>query len=230
MDTLTTAGPRSGTMWNRLSEAPAETAELRSVQRWMSDYLTRPDPNLGRKGPVCPYVKAAMRKDTFDVAVIEDPDPAPAELGAVVEEALEIFHSGIRADGEAVFRAVMIVLPNIIDYATIDIVHQEYKSRFVTKGLMLGQFYPGCQAPGLWNRDFRPLSTPVAMLVVRQMTVADYPFLVGREEWIFAYMTKFAPGLPSSLRQTIAEALRYDGDTVSAIPDNRVAIDGIDGR
>ncbi|MEO0867043.1 MAG: DUF6875 domain-containing protein, partial [Cyanobacteria bacterium J06642_11] len=58
-----------------------------------------------------------------------------------------------------------------------DRIQRRLKPFFVEKRLMLGEFYPGNQSPGLHNPDFRPLQSPVPMLVIRSMTEPDLPFL-----------------------------------------------------
>jgi hypothetical protein len=72
---------------------------------------------------------------------------------------------------------------------------------------MLGQFYPGCDQPGLWNKDFHPLDAPIPMLVVRTMMSTDFPFLLARPEWMTAYVKKFAPSLPAHVRDAVVSRL-----------------------
>ncbi|AHD19712.1 hypothetical protein Y013_02825 [Rhodococcus pyridinivorans SB3094] len=120
-------------------------------------------------------------------------------------------------DRDRSLKTLVTVLPDLTGFEVIDVVHTEFKSRFVEHGFMLGQFYPGCTQPGLWNHDFHPLDAPLPMLVARHMMTTDFPFLVGRQEWLCAYFKKFAPALPSTLRLTIAKRMKYDGDAVDAI-------------
>src|SRR5262245_40020624 len=41
----------------------------RAVLAWAENYLSRPDPTLGRTGAVCPYVPAALRHGHFYLAI-----------------------------------------------------------------------------------------------------------------------------------------------------------------
>jgi hypothetical protein len=74
---------------------------------------------------------------------------------------------------------------------------------------MIGQFYPGCEEPGIRNPVFRPLRSPLALLAIRYMVSSDFPFLAKKTEWIEEYLKKFAPSIPASARNMIAA--KFDG-------------------
>jgi heptaprenyl diphosphate synthase len=40
--------------------------DINTIQTWLSEYVSRPNPELGRKGPVCPFIPPAMRADAVD--------------------------------------------------------------------------------------------------------------------------------------------------------------------
>ena len=71
-------------------------------------------------------------------------------------------------------------------------------------GLMIGQFYPGCDEAGIRNPDFRPLQSPIPLLAIRHMVNSDFPFLAGSVAWIEEYLRKFAPAVPAVARKMIA--------------------------
>jgi hypothetical protein len=89
-------------------------------------------------------------------------------------------------------------------------VQQELKPDFVHEGLMVGQFYPGCREPGLWNRDFRPLESPIPLIAIRYMVSNDFPFLSSNASWIEVYLRRFAPAMPSQVRSTLAKGFGID--------------------
>jgi hypothetical protein len=63
-------------------------------------------------------------------------------------------------------------------YASVlEIPQKRMKPSFVTQGLMLGEFYPTCPAPGIRNRSFRPLRSPLPLLAIRHMVESDIDFL-----------------------------------------------------
>ena len=130
-------------------------------------------------------------------------------MHSVIDDAIDVY--GELVPGGRAHPALVTIFPGLTDCARIDEVHRARKTEVVWCGWMLGQFYPGCTVPGLWNRQFRPLDAPLPMLVLRPMTSADFPFLVARSEWLYAYLTRLAPDLPCRLRWEIAERMRTLG-------------------
>ncbi|MEU0540249.1 DUF6875 domain-containing protein [Nocardia sp. NPDC005978] len=206
-------GPRSGLQWVSLgdtaSSCPAARSTIAAFRSWADSYLTRPSDDLGRDGPVCPYVKPAMRRDLLWFAQVPAAEPHMMWVRAIIEDALAIYPGLPTGNGSStsVLRALITVFPNLSDYSLIDDIHAEFKTKFVAQGVMFGQFYPGCDQPGLWNKDFRPLDAPMPMLVVRSMMTTDFPFLLGRAEWMDAYVRKFAPMLPAHVRAVMVGRL-----------------------
>jgi hypothetical protein len=181
---------------------------------WAERFLTQPSSKLGRDGPVCPYVRPALQRDLLWSAYIPGRRPPLDRLRTITQDALDLY-SALPTEEEnptAVLRAIVTVFPDMQDYTLIDTIHREFKSNFVDRGLMLGQFYPGCDQPGLWNKDFRPLNAPLPLLVVRTMMTTDFPFLLERPEWMNAYVRKFAPLLPAHVRSVVVGRLTARSD------------------
>ncbi|WP_460718055.1 DUF6875 domain-containing protein [Nocardia heshunensis] len=206
-------GPRSGLQWVSLgdtgSSCPAARSTVAAFRSWADSFLTRPSDELGRDGPVCPYVKPSMRRDLLWLAQVPAVEPRPMWVRAIIRDALEVYPELPTGNGSStsVLRALITVFPNLKDYTLIDEIHDEFKSKFVERGTMFGQFYPGCDQPGLWNKEFRPLDAPMPMLVVRSMMTTDFPFLLDKPEWADAYVRKFAPMLPAHVRSVMVGRL-----------------------
>src|SRR5262245_32694208 len=49
--------------------APGVADRACEILEWARDYLSEPHPELGRPGPVCPYVSASLRSSCFYVTV-----------------------------------------------------------------------------------------------------------------------------------------------------------------
>ena len=102
--------------------------------------------------------------------------------------------------------AFAVSLPDIdpIDTTRLLAIHARLKTAFVTRGLMIGQFHPRCDEPGLWNNDFRPLQAPRPLLAIRQMVSSDLPFLLRVDAHKEAYFDRFGPDLPPHVQQFVA--------------------------
>lgn len=227
MNARSRTGQRSGVNWVSLFDDPGECAhrfpDVAVLIRWIDDYLIRPNQNLGRTGAVCPFVKQAVKGHTIWTAFIPgDPEPTVDAMQDMVDDAMDIYTDLIDTETDTPLHTVVTIFPDLTDCRPIDAVQSARKSQFVERGLMLGQFYPGCRQTGLWNKDFYPLDSPMPMLVVRKMMKSDFPFLVSNREWLFAYLSQYAPDLPVRLRRSIAERLQVHGQLSEAFAELRV--------
>lgn len=190
---------------------------LEEVVRWAHQYLVKSHPELGRSGPVCPYVQPSLDKDLLWLGVHPGSDPPLDGLAAAAERCRRWFRRLAPQAGRlAQFKAILILLPDLPPERgpdVIDVVQHALKPRFVTDGLMIGQFYPGCSKPGLWNDRFRPLSSTVPLLTVRHMVPADVGFLNDDPAHLAAYLARFGDAIPSRFHGLVRdEMLRLDVD------------------
>ena len=182
LSTLTDPAPPAVSEW-----------EFETVKRWAEDWLSKSHPDLGRTGAVCPYAGSSIKKDLFRVAFVRGNNLDHNWMVSLLEEIAAAFPALPPADGpESIYKAVVVVFPDVTEFGQIDAVQAECKTTFVERGLMVGQFYPGHQQGGLRNPDFRALDGPFAMIAVRHMVVTDYPFLGENEKWTGAYFARFA--------------------------------------
>lgn len=202
-------GSKTGLVFSPLrTPSPSGSPLVYSVYDWVINFLSQPHPALGRKGDVCPYTAGSVRSCKFWIAEVDHTSLTVATAQVLIEDALEVFESiAAHESTDRKLVTTVIVMPHVTTFDAIDTVQKSMKSLFVSKGLMLGQFYPGCNEPGLWNSDFRPLDAPYPMLAIRHMVPSDFPFLVNDVEWTKAYLKRFAPELPSKARNLAAEAL-----------------------
>lgn len=169
--------------------------EFETVRDWAENWLSKSHPKLGRSGPVCPFSGSSIKKDLFRVGFVRGNDLDHPRMVDLLEEIAAVFPLLRPVDGpESLYKAVVLVFPDVTDFGQIDAVQDECKNAFVKHGLMVGQFYPGHQKQGLRNPDFRPLDAPFAMLAIRHMVLTDYPFLCDNENWRTAYLARFSAG------------------------------------
>lgn len=183
---------------------------LVDIARWSQDFLVSDHPELGRTGPVCPFSKPSMNRGLFFLAYAE----VGGDTGETVKTILlyRDWHAEIAAElneKERQFLTVVILLPSFDheDPTELNDLQAQLKDEFVTQGLMIGQFHPHCEEPGLWNQDFRALQAPLPLLAIRYMVPSDLPFLVGEARHVDAYLARFAAGIPTRVRTQLAELI-----------------------
>ncbi|MFE3794903.1 hypothetical protein KHQ06_37565 [Nocardia tengchongensis] len=183
------------------------------LRRWMVEYLCRTHPDLGRPGAVCPYTSHAITLQSLWAAFIKGRDIDRGHIAAIVADLYDLFPSlPPRNEPDSRLKAVLAVFPDLTEYADIEAVQREQKTRFVEQGLMLGQFYPGCTVAGLHNPSFHALDAPLPMLAIRYMAPTDFPFLSSRHEWMDFYLHNFAPEIPKFIATTMSDMLVQDPD------------------
>lgn len=175
------------------------------VREWAVSYLNAPHSDLGREGAVCPFTAASISKEMFWVGCMDRSDLNADDIERTVADAVAEFRRLPSAEGpDAILKTILVLFPRITDYSVIDEAQRRLKEESVASGLMIGQFYPGCDEPGIRNPEFRPLRSPVPLLAIRHMVGSDLPFLTTRVEWVEEYLKRFAPSIPSHVRNMIA--------------------------
>jgi hypothetical protein len=159
----------------------ADLPYLERVNRWCHEFLMRPHPELGRSGPVCPYMPKAMGLSRVAFAVVHTAGCAAGQVDAVISKFRQVFLAMEPVSGpESLEKAILIILPDVSEEdapVMVDETHRRLKAEFVASGLMIGKFHPASGQGGLRNPGFRPLRSPIPLLAIRHMVGSDLPFL-----------------------------------------------------
>ncbi|WP_216216773.1 DUF6875 domain-containing protein [Amycolatopsis aidingensis] len=183
-------------------ELPHAVAEyevaLRRIHGWAREYLCRPNPDLGRRGDVCPFTSASLRKGLFLISVHPGRPERPADLAELLLHYRDWFTElSPSTEPESQFKTILVLFPNLTDVTLIDRTQGALKREYTEAGLMIGEFHPGPpDKGGLWNPDFRPLRAPLPLLAIRHMVPTDFPFLRDDEVTVAAYRDRFGDPLP----------------------------------
>jgi hypothetical protein len=184
--------------------------QAETVVDWARAYLCRPHAALGREGPVCPYTEISMERSLFWLTVYPGASPAVGEASVVLTRYGEWFRRLPPTAGkEAEYKAILILFPDLPRASAGDVIDElqgALKPGFNAERLMIGQFYDGCEEPALWNRDFRPLGSPVPLLAIRNMVRTDAPFLTKSAVSLEAYLRQFGDDVPCRLQSVVREA------------------------
>lgn len=188
---------------------------MRETVRWAKEYLCEPHPDLGRKGPVCPFVQTSMEQGLFLMAICRYSPLSIEKASSILMKYRDWFlEITPRSGSEAQYKSILVLFP--VESAEdiwniIDATQAKLKPEYVSRGLMIGEFHPGPpRRPGLWNPDFRPLFSPIPMLAIRHMVPTDFPFLKDDPRFVAAYCDRFGRNVPPHLQQQVnAAATRF---------------------
>ncbi|MDT8999095.1 YbaK/EbsC family protein [Paucibacter sp. APW11] len=199
----------------------------RLIADWARDYLCAPHQELGRNGPVCPFVPASLAKRLIFATIYEDADLDLNSVKAILLREMARFIALEPVSGnEAQFKSLMVLFPRIDANdveALIERAQAELQQHFVPNGLMVGEFHAGPpDKRGLWNPEFRPLHSPIPMLVIRHMVPTDILFLNNNAQLFRAYANIYGTAVPERFRNQFEEAAQRF-DMKIAAPDQRPA-------
>ena len=175
---------------------------------WAENFLTKPHKNLGRAGPVCPFASPSLERKRFWLTAHSSDHPEQKELQEIVLGYRDWFLDLPKeSSDEAQYNTILILLPNVprdLFSSVIDKTQKALKPAFLEEKLMIGQFHSLCNEPGVQNPDFRPLQSPVPMLVIRYMTSGDIVFMKNEDgqynaDFLNTYLNTFGKGLPGPM-------------------------------
>jgi len=157
--------------------------EYQETMCYVREFLAKPHPDVGRRGPVCPFVPLSLKKNTLYLSVVRTPGGKVdrASMETMIKGFAESFNKLEPTTGKLrPYKAVILIFPDIaVEDAPdlIDGVQYACKGDFVSRGLMLGEFHLANNACGLRNPNFYPLRTPFPSLAIRHMVPTDFVFM-----------------------------------------------------
>ncbi|MBB6254533.1 DUF6875 domain-containing protein [Nitrospirillum iridis] len=167
----------------------AEGSLLKCVARWARAYLCEPHAELGRTGPVCPWSPTSMEFDLFMMTELPCDGMSDAQIEQDILALIPRFQAiPLRKPSQSQFRTIVAVLHGLTPNERVAKLHSALKPAFLDAGLMLGEFYDSCDKRGIRNSAFRPLRSPVPLLVIREMLEVDLAFLSDDVRFIRAYL------------------------------------------
>ncbi len=189
--------------FTEIEQTQQDLPYLLEVMEWVKSFLAKHHRNLGRPGPVCPFVPHALKSNSIQMAVIRGNNLHFHELEEIVRGYGDIFIKTATEYKELdIYRAFLLIFPDVHineNFQLIDSLQQKLKPLFVESGLMLGEFHRNNQSSGLHNPNFRPLRSPIPLLAIRFMVESDLPFLQNpdddpylRIKYLEAYLKRFA--------------------------------------
>jgi uncharacterized protein DUF6875 len=194
----------------RTSElAEGDLDALHAVADWIKTYVVEPHMDLGRAGPVCPFVPGALERKILWLAPeqIADRDvPAVVEL---INGYQRLFLDAQPTDGDdADYKVIVVVFTDLsADRARgvfDDVLRHLAVPSYVEDGIVFGPFYEGHEGTAIYNSSFRPFRSPAPFLFVRHGVISDWKFFLDNEDWLNLWARRFG----ESAVHALAEKLR----------------------
>jgi hypothetical protein len=159
---------------------------------YVLEYICKPNCGLGRKGPVCPFMPAAVKNETFWLGkvTIESFNGVNLEQGELnslyslvraVKEWLKERQAAQEMQGLTIFYSALLYFdnqeaPSITENELIEL-QRTLKSEFVRDGMMIGEFTPHNEEPGLYSESFRPFRSEIPFIGIRFLHQKDLVFM-----------------------------------------------------
>lgn len=192
--------------------AARDLSALRTVGNWIESFVARPAKDLGRAGPVCPFVPHAVERKTLWLAPERIAEHRAADVVELIDGYKRLLLSARPVDGDdAQYKAIVVVFSDlpadraagILDNARI----QDLKRLFYAEvGVVMGEFHQSNEGSAIRNPSFHPFKAPVPFMLMRQAVVSDWMFFLDNEDWLGLWARRFgesaAPALADRLRRT----------------------------
>ena len=189
--------------------AESDLDALRAVADWIKTFVARPHKDLGRAGPVCPFVPGAWERQTLWLAPEEIADRSVQDVVQRINEYKKLFLHAQPIDGDdANYKAIVVVFTDLsADRAKDffdDVLQHLGVPSYVEDGLVLGGFYASNEGSAIYNPSLRPFTAPVPFLLVRHAVISDWKFFLDNEDWLNLWARRYG----ESAVQALAEELR----------------------
>jgi hypothetical protein len=191
--------------------AESDRKALHTVADWITTFVARPNKDLGRAGPVCPFVPGALDQKALWLApekISNQSVPDVVQLVSGYKSLLLRAHP--LAGDDATSKAIVVVFTDLsADRAkdTMDALLQRLAaSSYGDDGVVLGAFYERNEGTAIYNPSFRPFTPPVPFVLVRPAVISDWRFFLDNEDWLSVWARRFGasavPALAEELRRT----------------------------
>ena len=199
--------------------AESDLDALHAVADWIKTFVVRPHKDLGRAGPVCPFVPESLERKTLWLAPEQIADlevPAVVEL---INGYQRLFLDAQPTDGDdATYKVIVVVFTDLsADRAQgvfDDVLQHLAVPSYVEDGIVFGPFYEGHEGTAIYNSSFRPFRSPVPFLFVRHGVISDWKFFLDNDDqlnrWAHRYGESAVRALAEELRRL---PWRAGGDT-----------------
>ena len=189
--------------------AQSDLAALRTVADWIKTFVARPHNDLGREGPVCPFVPGGLERKTLWLASEHSAGRSVADVVQLMNGYKTQFLHAQPMDGDGAHDKVIVVVFTDLPAERArglfgEVLQHLAVPSYVEDRVLFGPFYEGNEDTAIYNARFRPFQSPVPFLFVRHGVISDWKFFLDNEDWL----TRWAHRYGESAVRALAEELR----------------------
>ena len=176
--------------------AEGDLDALHAVADWIEAYIVKPHKDLGRAGPVCPFVPGSLERKALWLAPERIAHRDVSDVVELLNGYKRLFQDAEPTAGEdAIYKVIVVVftdLPADRAQEVFDgVLEQVAVPSYAEDGIVFGPFYEGHKGTALYNPSFRPFQSPVPFLFVRQGVIGDWKFFLDKEDWLDLWARRF---------------------------------------
>jgi len=177
---------------------------LCAVADWIKTFVARPHRDLGRAGPVCPFVPVAWEHKTFWLAAERSAGRSAPEIIQLIDSYKRLLLTAQPVDGDdANYKSIVVVFTDLPAAQAKDffsgVLQQIAVRSYADDGLVMGPFYDGNDGTAIYNPNFRPFTSPVPLLLIRRAVIGDWKFFLNNEEWLRLWARRYGESAVEAL-------------------------------
>lgn len=145
--------------------AESDRNALRAVADWTKTFVARPHRDLGRDGPVCPFVPVALEHATLWLAAERSAGRSTPDVIQLIDGYKQLLLGAKPVDGDdANYKSIVVVFTDLPAAQAKDffggLLQLIGVPSYVDDGLVMGPFYEGNDGTAIYNPNFRPFTRP----------------------------------------------------------------------
>ena len=170
--------------------------------------MARHHRDLGRDGPVCPFVPVALEHATLWLAAERSAGRSTPDVVQLIDGYKQLLLGAKPVDGDdAIYKSIVVVFTDLPAAQAKDffggLLQLIGVPSYMDDGLVMGPFYEGNDGTAIYNPNFRPFTAPVPFLLIRQAVVGDWKFFLDNESWLKLWVQRYEASGAEALAQEL---------------------------
>jgi hypothetical protein len=172
--------------------------------------VVKPHQDLGRSGPVCPFVPGALERRTLWLAPEQIADRGVPDVVELINGYQRLLLDAQPTAGDDTSYKVIVVVftdlsADLAQRVFNEVLQHLAVQSYAEDGILFGPFHPGHEGTAIYNSNFRPFRSPVPFIFVRHGVISDWKFFLDNNEDLF---NLWARRFGESAVHALAEELR----------------------